>query len=543
MTVYDNSNKRSQIASVDFDDKSGRAFIRLRHVDDIEEVKEMLAGIGQEFVANTRLDTMPILVTRGNPSKEELFAKLAENDQSSFEKHVPEKTGLLGFLKKNGWKVRGGSSLIGQGMTLVSAFRQADPNEPGKTKPFEAPTGIFAAFNLAANFINILFGSSKQRDENGQKYLSDLIAQEVNHYASQEGSEYKISPNDVYKTAYMTPKEEKEAEKDKGAMGWIRRNAVWFGEVGLRTIGSVAMVLSPGDWKFSNWGNAAKALFSAGPKAAWDIIKTKDKWTFWAGTGMVTGKILALSAKIDDPNEKPKGYLDELRRKVFWIASTVVEFFAQNVVAYDRFAHKKINLTGKPDGVTRDWLAGAGNIILAEPPYLTRAVLPYGRVELDVAESQARLVKALTHIPQERVSTVAARITARMVEHLGDKAPDFSVLYGQVADKLEKYHDIKLTPKPEIVHHHSKTQTPEAAAPDPQVTPDKKFTDSDTFKKIMANIEEDKDLKAPQSVSDLVAKNRDNLKKAHDDLKAKRYQPTSIMDQASRQETGVSARA
>lgn len=447
MTVYDNRNERSKITSVDFSEKDGLAFIYLKHVGDRDDVKKQLAEIGQEVVAETRINTLPVFVTRGAENKEELFSKLKTHPSDNFEKHVPRKKGLLGFLQKHGWTIRGISSFVGQGMTFVSA--KIGVNEDGTKKPFESSTGLFAVFNLAANAINVMFGGQKERDAHGLEHLSRLISEEVNRHLP-EGSEHKLAPDDLYKTEYMNGKEKSDLAKEDSLIGRLKRNSVWFGEVGLRTIGSVCMLLSPGDWKFKNWRNSFGELFKNGPKAAWDMIKVKDPLTFWAGAGFVVGKGLALSAQAYDPKNEPKdegikGYISELRQKVFWKASSVIEFFAQNVVAYDRFANKKISIGGK---VSKDWVGGVGNIALAEIPYPVRVVLPYGRVELDTKEVQARLVNALTQIPKEEVSTVAARITARMSEYMGDKSPEFSVLYGQVIEKLEKHHNIPLTAKP-----------------------------------------------------------------------------------------------
>jgi len=455
MTVYDNRNDRSKITSVDVDEKTGLAFLSLRHVGDRDDIKKLLADIGQELVAETRINTLPVFVTRGISKKEELFTKLKTNPQDNFEIHVPEKKGLLGFLKKNGWKLRGGLSIAGQGLTLFSAFRGV--NEDGSSKPFEAPTGIFAVFNLLANLTNIVFGGQKEKDEYGLRHLSEEIAKEVNRYPEHTG--YKFSADDVYKVAYMDAKEKADLDKEKTVWGKLKRNSVWFGEVGLRTIGSVSMMLSPGDWKFSNWGNAAKALFKEGPKSAWDTIRTKDRFTFWAGTGMVTGKILGLAAQTYDENNPPKGVIAVFRQKVFWLAASVVEFFAQGSLIYDRAVNKKINIGGKKTdtgyigGKTiQDIPASIGNTALTAP-YPVRMILDYGRKELDIKEVHARLLDAFKKIPEGEISTVAARITARTVEHLGEKSPDFSVLYGQIVDKLEKYHEIPLTAKPEFSYN------------------------------------------------------------------------------------------
>ena len=449
MTIYDNKNDRSKITSVDFDDKTGMAFVGVRHIGNRDEVKKLLADIGQEVVAETRINTLPFFVTRGINDKEELFTKLKTSEYDKFEPHTEPKKGLLGFLKKHGWTIRGGSSIAGQLMTLYSSFNTVSKkraNEGDLDTKWDSSTGVFATSNLIANFINIIFGGARQKDTHGLEHLSKLISEEVN-LRLPENSEYKISAQDVYKVEYMNDKEKSDLKKDSGATGFIRRNSVWFGEVFLRTVGSVAMVLSPGDWKFSNWGNAIKSLFTQGPKAAWEIIKNKDTFTFWAGTGMVMGKILGLTAQTYNPKEpEPTTYLGELRKKVFWRASSVIEFFAQNAVAYDRFNNKRL-VDKKTQTHTADWVAGTGNIILAEPPYLTRLVLPYGRMELDVPEVQARLIKALTQLPQNEVSTVAARITARMVEYMGDNAPSFSTLYGQVVEKLSKYENIQITSK------------------------------------------------------------------------------------------------
>ena len=174
-------------------------------------------------------------------------------------------------------------------------------------------------------------------------------------------------------------------------------------------------------------------------KEAFFTAKVQDKGTFLAGCGMVAGKIMGLLAKTYDPNDPPKTYLEELRQKVFWTTSSFTEMIAQSSVAYDRSKNKRLVLGGK---VHSDFTGVAGNVLLTVPPYPTRLVLPYGKKVLDTDEVQARLLDELPKLPQDKIPEVAARVTARMVEHMGEGVPRFSELYSDMMRKLRHFHQI-----------------------------------------------------------------------------------------------------
>ncbi len=196
---------------------------------------------------------------------------------------------------------------------------------------------------------------------------------------------------------------------------------------------------------YKTLGSGLKGFFAGKTniKDTWDIIKTTDKFTRTAGYGMVAGKAMGLIAETYDPNNPPKTYWQEIRQKVLWPVSSFTEMVSQSSFVYDKAKNKKIVLGNK---LKSDYVAATGNVFLTVPPYPARLVLPYGQKNLDVDEVHARLLDELHKLPKDKIPEVAARVTARMVEHMRGNAPDFSELYRKLMSKLDTYHDIDVLP-------------------------------------------------------------------------------------------------
>jgi hypothetical protein len=445
VAVYKNINNdsRSIFSSVDFDDAHNTAFSIVRNEVDVEKAKEILASAGEKFVAQSYVKGQTVLITQGKLNKKELFDKISTVDGDKFEIEPEKKGNSLELVKKHGWKLRGGSSIVGQSMTLFSSLHAPDKNNPitnGKLNTkFEPSIGAFASLNLAANFINLVFGGQKEDDVKGLEKFNKIIADEINHYLPHDANS-QISPDDVHKLSYMSDKEVEEHNKDRSAAGVLKRNSVRLGEVGLRTLGSLALILN---YKTVGKGVAQLAKGEAGIKEAWNIAKTPDDFTRIAGYGMVAGKAMGLAAQTYDPKDPPKTYWGELRQKALWRLSSFTEMISQGSLVYDRAKNKKIVLNNE---LKADNIGAAGNVLLTVPAYPARLVLPYGQKILDIPEVQARLLDELPKIPKDKIPEVAARVTARMVEYLGEDSPDFSKLYKILLDKLDKYHGVQALP-------------------------------------------------------------------------------------------------
>lgn len=441
MAVYKNRDDKSIFSSVDFDDANNTAFFFVKSEVDVDKAKNMLAASGADFIAKSYVKGQTVVIAQSKEPKEELFNKIAAADTGKFELEPEPKKNSLQFIKENGWKLRGGSSIIGQSATVVSAALTPDkaqtytPEGKLKTK-FDPATGMFAVLNLTANFINLIFGGQKEEDVHGLEKFNRVIADEINHYLP--AGECKISPDDVRKLSYMNDKEIEEHNKDRSPTGILKRNSVKIGEVGLRTLGSLALVLN-----YRTVIPGLKKLATGNVKEAWNIAKTQDNFTRIAGYGMVAGKAMGLAAETYDPENPPKTYWQEIKQKVLWRVSSFTEMIAQGSMVYDRAKNKKIVWGNE---LRADRLGAAGNFILTVPPYPTRLVLPYGQKVLDVNEVHARLLDELPKLPHDKIPEVAARVTARMVEHMGENSPQFSALYKNLLDKLEKYHGISVLP-------------------------------------------------------------------------------------------------
>lgn len=441
MAVYKNNNpdEKSIFASVDLDDTNNTAFFFVKNEVDVEKAKNSLAAAGQTIVAQSYVKGHTVLITQGTISKEELFDKISTAQGDKFELVPPEEKTNLKWIKENGWKLRGGSSVVGQSATLFSAFNSVSTKDAlaGNLKPkFDPATGVFAILNLTANFVNYFFGGQKEADNKGLDKFDEIIADEVNRYLPNDKKQ--LSPEDVRKLSYMNDKEREAHEKDQGFWGVLKRNSVQLGEVGLRTLGSLALVFN-----YKKLGAGFKELTQGNVVKAFDVAKTQDTFTRTAGLGMVAGKIMGLSAQTQDPNNPPTTYWGEIRQKVLWIASSFTEMVAQSSFIYDRAVNKKLVINGKAHS---DVVGAVGNTILTVPPYPTRLVLPYGKKVLDIDEVQARLLDEVHKLPQDKIPEVLARVTARMVEHIGEDSPSFTELYRKLVNKLEEYHSISVLP-------------------------------------------------------------------------------------------------
>jgi hypothetical protein len=435
MTAYKSNNTKSLFSSAEIDDGSSTGFFFVQNEADVEPAKEILKASGQSFLAQSFVKGQSVIITHSEDKREGALKKLSALEGGNYEPIKPEKTSFLNFLRKNGWKLRGGSSVIGQSMTLFSAFKsvsKVDADAGRLTPKFDPATGAFATLNLAANFVNYVFGGQKEKDTKGLEKFDEIIAEEVNRYVP--GGAKKTTSGEQKKLGYMTPEELAENKKSISTLGLLKQNSVRLGEVGLRTIGSLCMVFNYRK-VLPALGMLAKGDF----KQAWQTARVQDPGTFMAGLGMVAGKIMGLAAQTYDPNDPPKTYMQEIRQKVLWITSSFTEMIAQSSVAYDRYKNKRLVLGGK---VYNDITGIAGNIILTVPPYPTRLVLPYGKKVLDTNEVQARLLDELPELPADKVAEVAARVTARMVEHIGDGGATFSELYTDILGKLKKFHQI-----------------------------------------------------------------------------------------------------
>lgn len=445
MTVYKNSNEDSILASLDFDDNHKAGFFFVKNEVDVEVAKTLLKNAEQTIVAQSYVKGRTVIITQGEDDKAALFTKLAAEGGGNFEPVQPEKPTFLQFLRTNGWKIRGGSSVVGQSMTLFSAFNavsKADADAGRLNPKFDPSIGAFATLNLAANFINYVFGGQKEEDVKGLEKFDGIIADEINHYLPSEAEQ--VSPDEVRKLSYMDEKELAEHNKSRSAAGILRHNSVRIGEVGLRTLGSLCMVFN-----YKKVLPGLKKLGAGELKEAFLTAKVEDKNTFLAGCGMVAGKAMGLLATTYDPNNPPKTYTDEIRQKVLWTTSSFTEMVAQSFVVFDRAKNKRLVLGGKAH---QDMTGIVGNALLTVPPYPVRLVLPYGEKVLDVDEVQARLLDELHLIPKDKIPQVAARVTARMVEHMGNKSPSFSALYKEVLHKLHEFHKVNILPEADEEH-------------------------------------------------------------------------------------------
>jgi len=478
MAVYNNLTKDSAIASVEFTPVADGNFAFF-YVDPAkkDEVKAWLtsSAIGQEIVGETQMDGKTILITQGEKEKKELEHALEARG---------EKLKLFHRDKKfEPWKWRGNMSNAGQVLQLSSAFLQSK---------VDGPTAIFAISNLTANVINVMFGAEKSKDVHRLKFLKNSINQDLIPY--KVGDDPLPSVDEHLSDKRKDPEPPK-SMRDK-AHDFMKRNSVRIGEIGLRYFGAFALafpifkqidagggktVKSMGHWK-TGFTQLAKGSF----KGAFDTLKnTENKANLYVGVTYLIGKTVALFSKVPDPYDpKPHSWLDTVREKYLFRASSVIEGGAAIGLAANRFGSGRIKFKGPKypkflrngpidkDGVPgfhRDFLGGTGGILFASG-FAIRLMAPFGVKEMDMNEVYAHATEVLAKTPPEKMLQLMAETSVTVKEQLKDKPVTYGEIFTKMMTDLYRYHHIA-TPAPGAATDTLVANQPAAAEAMPEEKP------------------------------------------------------------------------
>src|SRR5262249_47508643 len=121
--------------------------------------------------------------------------------------------------------------------------------------------------------------------------------------------------------------------------GFLKRNSVIFGEIGLRYFGAFAL-----GFPINKWGKAMEHLKEGELHAAYAEARNPSTLTHYAGLASLTGKTVALTSKAADPYDgKEHTWLDDIREKYTFRTGGWIETAAFASVAADAFMHKKIS--------------------------------------------------------------------------------------------------------------------------------------------------------------------------------------------------------
>ncbi len=389
-----------------------------------------------------------MLITSGKQSPEIILQALAAQGES-----------LTAATEKkpfDAWKVRSMLGLGGQSLQLVSAFLRpptALTAGKGVTKHLDSSILVFAASNLAANAINLIYDHGQQVDDVHQL---EYLKQRVNRELSPHLMAGEAAPNIHDRRQALRPDETQHRPLDN-AKGFLKKHSVTVGELGLRYLGAIGLAFPARYWK--------------------DAFATKtfprmdsSKLRVYTGLSSIFGKTVALSSKIPDPyNPAPETWMDTMREKVSFLAGGFIEITSFSALAYDCF----FNSSGpKPQNQARglfingkhhrDWLGvvGASMFVMG---YIARSWAPFGERKVNMDELCAHVSDTLAKTPSEKTPQLLANTTASLAEHLKDQpASSFAEIYTRLANDFTRYHSPKTVDSPladkEKNHLKSKSQ-------------------------------------------------------------------------------------
>lgn len=452
MATYLNTNLGAPISEVEFSTtKEGdMAYFHIRHVGQVEEVKRMIAPLGQVVVGEATVSGHPILVTRGPKNKTDILRALNSlgwdfNEQKTTREFNP-------------WKWRGHLSNVGQLGQLTSAF-------VGAGKSFDSSVGMFAILNLAANMSNIIFGAQNEDDPNRLAHIKTVFNEDLKRYLPAGTATPDLNENYI-------PKHKANTQTRQSLWDFMERNSVQVGEIGLRYLGSAALVVPAKNWKTV----AESVVKLESPVKAWNIVKNPNPMLLYAGLTYLVGKHIGFLAKTPDPYAPtPKTPWDKFQEKVAFRLSSLVEFGAALAIASNGLGRKVLkdgkfankldfnkpagtftgNVTQKLKSITpefmhkapfiqRDWFGGIGGLLFATA-FMIRFSAPYGSKDVNMDNLNAHIAEGLSRIPHEKLPQLVADTTSMVLEQFPSLPLEYNKVYTDLADTLYRDYRIALS--------------------------------------------------------------------------------------------------
>ena len=414
MAKYINQNPGGMLTAVEFTPVPDGNFTFIHSTPEkAEQLKQWLTSpeIGQEIVAQTKVEGEIVFVTHGDKNNDALMKAFADAGDK-LEEPKPKK-------EFNAWKWRGNFSNIGQSLNLISAYRK-----PGG---IDAPKLAFAGLNFAASFVNATFGGQKSEDEHRLRHLKG----DINRLLGKELPSGCALPSVDDDRSSL--REEAAPPKTAGDKfnDLMRENSVRIGEIGLRYLGSIAMA-----FPVKNWGAAYAHLRKGDVGGAFQTARNKDSTNFYTGVTYLTGKTIGLFSKVPDPyNPAPHTFVDDVREKYLFRLSSAVETGAATVLAVGNFRADK---NGK-----RDFIGAAGGASLMAG-LVTRLFAKFGTKEVDMDELYAHSTDILAKATPDKLPQLLAECAATIKENFKDKSIGYGEIYTRMMGDLYRYHHIAL---------------------------------------------------------------------------------------------------
>lgn len=413
MQTFISQQANGPIRSVVFqsDGAENYSFVSVSSDEAAKRVEALLAQphCGYKAISSTDAQGGKLLIFKGTASPENVIHILSSSEQT-FSPLEPDK-------KFNPWKWRGLTSIIGQSGQLLSAWfvlshaKKINAENLRDVRADSAAIAGFAALNLVANVINIVFGAQKKSDPHQLMYLKDQFNQQ---FVTAHGAVATLDAPDAQLL---------ETGHKQGT--FLQRNSVAFGEVFLRTLGSISLA-----FPLTQFARAAKVFKAEGLKASYEVAKNKDKVTFIYGLAMLMGKFTSFFASEPDPyNPEPPSAWRSFREKVAFKLSSVIEGAGAVFATGDRFNRKKIYVGNKQ---IPDMPGTIGNAVFVGG-YAIRYTAPYGTLEVDMPELYTHAAKAIAQLPLDKQADEVSRTALWMSEHFAEKAQ-------KLGEKGEQFH-------------------------------------------------------------------------------------------------------
>lgn len=449
MKKYVHSQEDAAIVSAEFTPMAGgnMAYLTLRKGVPSEGVRRMLAENQQDVIAETKQGERTVLVTRGPRSQEQLLNALEKGGEPL--KVHEDKKGT------EPWVVRSLLGFGGQSLQLISAFMRPPRGGVRGWANVDKPQFLFAATNLTANGINLVYKGNDLPDPSRtmhvKQMINDTLVRELKpgeKTLDVRDDRMVLRDPDYHSRRALT-----------GFHGFMQKHSVSVGELGLRYVGAFGMA-----YPLDKIGQNGKLL---NPHPA--------SLRHFTGMASMAGKTIALTAKVPDPyNPAAQTWFGKIRENISFKLGGWIETAAFSALAYDAFfntgdvaANKILEAGGKETmanavrsrgiqsatGVKRDWLGGLGASMFVAG-YIVRHFAKYGSRHVNMQEIYAHAGDTLAKLPPDKVPQALADISGQLAEHFkDDKRVSYASIYSHLAGDLCRYHQVeaKRADVPEVV--------------------------------------------------------------------------------------------
>jgi hypothetical protein len=423
MTFYAVDSKESVFSAIEAYPDSGIRFFYLNSLESKAKSIEWLvsAKMGQTIISEAMVDGKPVVITRDNGSATDFLATLKSQGMVLNPQHYRKAI--------DPWVIRGHVSNAGQVLQLYSSLAK---------KQLKPDLLAFSALSLTANYVNITFGSEKEKDPHRLFH----VKQELHKLFSQNGTNSFPLPgleDRSYADERLDLNPPPALSPTKMINNFVERNSVRFGEIGLRLVGVTGMV-----FPFDRFGKMASTLKTEGMGQALKVGLNPNRVRLYGGLTYFIGKSTSLFAKTPDPyNPAPKSGLDEIREKYLFKACSVVEASAASIVAAGAFTGD----FGKSKVDSSDYIGGAGAAILAAG-LLGRVKAPFGEKTLDIEEVFAYAEGAIAKSSGSNMPWLISETAALLKNKIGEPATFGDIYTRLMVDLYHRYNiaiDIKLS--------------------------------------------------------------------------------------------------